>query len=117
VPLYIASLARPVVALLLRTEKVLCCQCRHSPEHRGDTGFRARLGSPEPIPCPFPLGYESHVPRPCAPRRQPVAPAPLPSRAVPLADDDEDPQDYIDKQSGDPWDYWKPDVGMKKLGL
>lgn len=26
-------------------------------------------------------------------------------------------KDYIDKQSGDPWDYWKPDVGMKKLGL
>ena len=26
-------------------------------------------------------------------------------------------QEYIDKQSGDPWDYWKPDVGFKRLGL
>lgn len=26
-------------------------------------------------------------------------------------------KEYIDKQSGDPWDYWKPDVGMKRLGL
>jgi hypothetical protein len=25
-------------------------------------------------------------------------------------------QEYIDKQSGLPWDHWKPEVGLKKLG-